>query len=402
VLRAHCQHIERHVVGAVAVRIPFLPTSRRTAGSAPRILGALEYVDSRQIIGWALDPAQPDRLPVLEIMVGDTTLGVTTPSRTRPDVTKTYNLEGTFGFGFYASPPLKDSEIERVRVLARDFGVELAAARTQRVKADAPISQLLVNIDSRTDVLNAEPAHYEWVRIDPNLDCNLHCIYCHNGRSTQVFDLDDLKEVLQKAVLSAENVCVGCTMEPTLDPRLPDVFEAIASTRAKPSRTFALQTNGTLLKNHDLARLLKAGLNQVTISVDTLDSKTLRYLRGVNPKALIANVTSLRRNHPELELWLLATVTTINIQQIPDLIRFFLEIGVNRFTLHEVFHLGGTDNADVMQSLLLEDGAFHAMKENVMREFAGQADFVFAHDDHLERVSKKIAPSVDFRSRPTM
>jgi hypothetical protein len=384
------------------VRIPFLPKSRRPAGGVPRILGALEYVDSREIIGWALDPVRPDRLPVLEIKVGDTTVGVTTPSRIRPDVTKTYNLEGRFGFSFYASPPLKDSEIERVCVVARDFGVELAAARTQRVKMDAPISQLLLNIESRADVLNAEPAHYEWVRIDPNLNCNLHCIYCHNGRSTQVFDLDDLKEVLQKVVLSAENVCVGCTMEPTLDPRLADVFEAIASTRAKPSRTFALQTNGTLLKKVDLARLLEAGLNQVNISVDTLDGKTLSYLRGVNPKGLIANVASLRRNHPQLELWLLATVTTANIQQIPDLIRSFLEMGVHRFTLHEVFHVGGTGNVEVMQSLLLEDGAFYALKENVMREFAGQADFVFAHDDFLGRVSKKIDPSVDFRSRPTV
>jgi sulfatase maturation enzyme AslB (radical SAM superfamily) len=384
------------------MRIPFLAKSGSSASSVPRILGALEYVDSRQIIGWALDPVRPEKLPVLEIVIGDTTIGVTTPSRIRPDVTKKYNLEGTFGFSFYSSPPLEDAEIEHVRVRARDFGVELATALTQRVKADAPIPQLLMNISNRTDVMGAEPAHYEWVRIDPNLNCNLHCIYCHNPRSQQVFDLEDIKHILQKAVLSAKNVCVGCVMEPTLDPRLAEVFDVIASTRAKPSETFSLQTNGTLLKNHDLARLLKAGLNQIAISVDTLDAKTLRHLRGVNPKVLIANVTSLRRNYPELELSLLATVTKINIDQIPDLIRFFLGTGVRRFTLHEVFHVRGTSNAEAMQPLLLEEGAFHAMTENVMREFAGQADFIFAHDNFLGRVVKKFAPSVDFISRPAM
>jgi MoaA/NifB/PqqE/SkfB family radical SAM enzyme len=38
--------------------------------------------------------------------------------------------------------------------------------------------------------MKAEPAHYGWVRIDPIMNCNLHCIYCHNGRTREVFELD--------------------------------------------------------------------------------------------------------------------------------------------------------------------------------------------------------------------
>jgi hypothetical protein len=138
------------------VRIPFLTKSRSTKDNDPRILGSLEYVDSREVIGWALDPIRPDSLPVLEIMIGDIRVGLTTPSRPRPDVTKKYNLKGTFGFSFFMSKALKDAEIERVRVLARDFGVELASAQTQRMTAAEHISQSAT--DSRTDALNAKLA----------------------------------------------------------------------------------------------------------------------------------------------------------------------------------------------------------------------------------------------------
>jgi len=382
------------------VKIPLLAKSRSRKNTGPRILGALEYVDSREIIGWALDPARPDRPPVIEIMVGDTSIGLVTPSQVRPDVAKSYNLEGMFGFSFYASPALHDSKIDNVRVVARDFGIELTSVNAQRAKTNTSISQLLININNRADVLQTEPAHYEWVRIDPNLNCNLRCIYCHNGRSTRVFDLEDLKDILQRTVLSTKNLYVGCVMEPTLDPRLKDVFHAIGSTNARPSKIFGLQTNGTLLKNHDLSSLLNAGLNQITISVDSLDDKTLRYLRGVNPKVLIASVRSVRRDFPDLELWLLATVTKANIEQIPHLVRVFLDMGVRRFTLHEVFFLEESNNATVMQPLLLEEGEFYAMKQNLISEFGAQADFIFAHDNLLHRVSKKIDPSIKFTSRP--
>src|SRR5262249_49420994 len=129
-------------------------------------------------------------------------------------------------------------------------------------------------------------------------------------------------------------------------------------------------------------RLVRAGLNQVTISVDTLDDQTLRSLRGTNAKALAGNVSWLRRQCPDLEICFLATVTKANVDQMPDFVRASLALAIRTLTLHEVFHLveSAVVDYDRMQSLLLDEGEFHAMKLKVAHEFSSQAHLNFVYD----------------------
>jgi molybdenum cofactor biosynthesis enzyme MoaA len=352
--------------------------------SASRICGFLEFVDGREVVGWALDRNRPSRSLTVEVMIGDAVIGSTSTVLLRPDVTQELGVTGTFGFSFYAWPPIADDDIDRVKVRVKDAGVELRSNCVQRVKSTTPHphTDLTINIGTLAEVMQAEPAHYNRVRVDPILNCNLHCVYCHHGRTDEIFGLDQLVQVLNRSVLSTEILYMGCVMEPTLDPRLADVIETIAATSAKPSKTFGLQTNGTLLKNHDFSRLMRAGLNQVTISVDTLDDKTLRSLRGTNAKALAGNVSWLRRQCPDLEICFLATVTKANVDQMSDFVRTSLALGIRTFTFHEVFHLPESKIVDYdrMQSLLLDEGEFHAMKLRVAQEFSGQAKLNFVYD----------------------
>jgi sulfatase maturation enzyme AslB (radical SAM superfamily) len=358
------------------MRVPFF--------SRPRICGFLEFVDGREVMGWALDRNRPVQSLTVEIMIDNTVIGAASTALARPDVAQKYGVAGTFGFSFYAWPPIADEDIDRVRVRVKDTGVELRSDCVQRVKSNTPCprSDLTINIGTLAEVMRAEPAHYKRVRVDPILNCNLHCVYCHHGRTNEVFGLDRLEQVLNRSVLSTEILYIGCVMEPTLDPRLADVVETIAASTAKPSKTFGLQTNGTLLKNHDFSRLVRAGLNQVTISVDTLDDKTLRSLRGANAKALAGNVSWLRRQCQDLEICFLATVTKANVGQMSDFVRASLALGIRTFTFHEVFHLVESKVVDYdrMQSLLLDEGEFHAMKLKVAREFSAQAQLNFVYD----------------------
>jgi molybdenum cofactor biosynthesis enzyme MoaA len=351
--------------------------------SRPRICGFLEFVDGREVVGWALDRNRPADPLTVEVVIDGAVIGSTSTALGRPDVTQKYGFTGTFGFSFYAWPPIADGDIDRVKARVKDTGVELCSEYVQRVKSDAPNpGDLTINIATLADVMQAEPAHYKRVRVDPILNCNLHCVYCHHGRTNEVFGVDRLKQVLNRSVLSTEVLYIGCVMEPTLDSRLVDVIETIAASSAKPSKTFGLQTNGTLLKNHDFSRLVRAGLNQVTISVDTLDDQTLRSLRGVTAKVLTGNVSWLRRQHPDLEICFLATVTKANVGQMSDFVRTSLALGVRTFTFHEVFHLVESTVVDYdrMQSLLLDEGEFHAMKLKVAREFSAQAQLNFVYD----------------------
>jgi hypothetical protein len=96
-------------------------------------------------------------------------------------------------------------------------------------------------------------------------------------------------------------------------------------------------------------------------------------------------------------------VTKANIDQIPEFIRSSLALGIRKFTLHEVFHIVGIETVDrgLMQSLLLDERDFYTMKQKIMHEFAGQAEFIFAHDSFLDRVSRKlgIADEITITSR---
>jgi hypothetical protein len=59
-------------------------------------------------------------------MIDDIVIGSTRPSLKRPDVAREYNVEGAFGFNFWASPPIADKDIDRTRVLVKGIGIELA------------------------------------------------------------------------------------------------------------------------------------------------------------------------------------------------------------------------------------------------------------------------------------
>src|SRR5271156_1116155 len=89
-----------------------------------RIRGFLEFVDGREVVGWAVDLNRPAEPVTLDIMVDDEVIGSAQTSLSRPDVAKKYNIDGTFGFNFYAWPPIADNDIDRTRVRVRGVNTE--------------------------------------------------------------------------------------------------------------------------------------------------------------------------------------------------------------------------------------------------------------------------------------
>ena len=110
--------------------------------------------------------------------------------------------------------------------------------------------------------------------------CNLRCRWCDTpytswlpeGRRLSVVDL------VKEATGSGVGHVVVTGGEPLLRPALGDL---IGDLRALPKiEEIALTTNGILLGQH-AAGLKAAGLDRVTVSLDSLDDETLRdYYRG--------------------------------------------------------------------------------------------------------------------------
>jgi MoaA/NifB/PqqE/SkfB family radical SAM enzyme len=121
--------------------------------------------------------------------------------------------------------------------------------------------------DSQLNVYNLKqmrqlaPERFHYVRFDPNNNCNVHCVHCHNQRSDDIVETGEFKSFLEENVTSIDNFQMGCVMEPTLDKRLTDLMLLVSRSHARPSQEFILQTNGTLLHRHDHAKMIEAGLN---------------------------------------------------------------------------------------------------------------------------------------------
>lgn len=210
------------------------------------------------------------------------------------------------------------------------------------------------------------------------MDCNVHCVYCHNARSKEVVSIEDFRAFLERGVSGVNYFQVGCSMEPTFDPRLADLMLLIAQSRAKPKHAFRLQTNGILLHRHNHAKMRDAGLTILTVSVDTLDSSVFRRLRGGTSLAMVkANLIQFHEACPEITLAFVTTVTSLNVKSISELVRVGLDFDVTAFNLRQVFYYPDSKIVDhsQMPELLVRDDEFLDMAASVQAKYGRLARF---------------------------
>lgn len=111
---------------------------------------------------------------------------------------------------------------------------------------------------------------YLAVNLDPVLACNLRCKMCYFTDADYVkklkgqFKEDEIERVAETVFSRALKLQVGCGTEPTLYKKLP---ELIALGKKYKVPYISLTTNANLLTEEKIEALLKAGLNEFTISL---------------------------------------------------------------------------------------------------------------------------------------
>jgi MoaA/NifB/PqqE/SkfB family radical SAM enzyme len=240
------------------------------------------------------------------------------------------------------------------------------------------------------ELLEAPRRAFRALRFDSNNDCNVRCVYCHNPRSEDLVELDDFRRALASGVESVDLFQVGCAMEPTLDQRLCDFLEAIAQSHLRPRRV-RLQTNGILLHRHDHARMVAAGLNALSVSVDSASAETHRDLRGGTSLARVdGNLREFRRLCPQVPIETLTTVTAANIDELEELVAWGLELGIGRFTFRQMFYFEGSRDVqhDRMPALMVTSRRFLAARDRVQARFGRLAQVVFMDDGQLKQAAE--------------
>ncbi len=249
-----------------------------------------------------------------------------------------------------------------------------------------------LNVYNVAAMLERPRARYDFLRIDSNNTCNVHCVYCHNHRSADIVPIETLLAFLGERVIAVANVQIGCVMEPTLDDRLADLMLAVRRTRP-PERALILQTNGILLHRHDHDKLTDAGITRLAVSIDSADPAVHKALRGGTSLAKVGgNVRTFRGACPAAEVHFITTVTRINLPTVEDLVRFGLDLGVSRFVFREVFYHPDSDVVDHarMPALMLGTGEYAAMADRLRLHFGDQAVFDFADEARLAAAETKM------------
>ena len=176
--------------------------------------------------------------------------------------------------------------------------------------------------------------------------------------------------LLDHAVDKIDLLQIGCGQEPTLDPRL-DQFFSIIGNHSVDIGCLALITNGMLLHRCNVHHWIQSGLNELQVSIDTLDQwVNERTRRGIQVSSVIKNLQYVRSNFPSLKIAFSVTVNQLSAHNLAHLLDFGRELNVQSYYFREVAlfepESGMIRNQDFsvsMQDLLMKDNQFEQLQE---------------------------------------
>jgi radical SAM protein with 4Fe4S-binding SPASM domain len=178
------------------------------------------------------------------------------------------------------------------------------------------------------------------IQFSPEHRCNLRCVMCWYtaARKQGIVPMADRKlpdntlerfKKLQPYMPYWESVSLTGSGEPLLSPAFPDILKVLSRYHA----SIVFTTNGMLIDRKKAEMLVKAGVDEVIISVDGACKETFERIR-VNAKwekflkaiEILTTVKSeLRSDSPHI--CFSANLMRQNIEELPDLIDFTVSHG---------------------------------------------------------------------------
>ncbi|MCX5840920.1 MAG: heme b synthase [Deltaproteobacteria bacterium] len=177
--------------------------------------------------------------------------------------------------------------------------------------------------------------------------CNLACVHCRasseRGPYTGELTTEQGTGLLDDITSFSKPVIILTGGEPLLR---PDIYD-IASYGDRRGLRMVLATNATLVTPEIARKMLRAGIQRVSVSIDGLDAGSHDRFRGV-PGAFSASMAGIEAmKKAGMEFQINTTVTKANIRQIEGILNLALHLGADA---HHIFLLvptgRGKDLAD--------------------------------------------------------
>lgn len=154
-----------------------------------------------------------------------------------------------------------------------------------------------------------------------NGHCNMSCAFCFVDRTAPDFEVEQLEREIRQMAEAGTRHLVLSGGEPTLHPRLADLFRYAKSLGVFD--VIEMQSNGVKCADMDYAReLVEAGLNKVTFSLHSIDPEHSDSITRL-PKAFGKTIHSI---HNFRQLGILTQIahvlTKSNYKELPETVRY--------------------------------------------------------------------------------
>ncbi|WP_426431806.1 radical SAM protein [Winogradskyella sp. HB-48] len=202
---------------------------------------------------------------------------------------------------------------------------------------------------------------YLAVNLDPVLACNLRCKMCYFTDADYVktlkgqFKEGDLEKVAKTIFNRALKLQIGCGTEPTLYKNLVRIVE-LGKQHKVPY--ISITTNANLLTKEDIEPLLKAGLNEFTISLHGVTKESYEnFMKKASyekfQNALNAFV-ELKKDY-DFKVRINYTFNKDNFYELRDFFKYFDGKSFDILQLRPIQKIGNTEYNDFDVSSLEDD-----------------------------------------------
>jgi MoaA/NifB/PqqE/SkfB family radical SAM enzyme len=182
-------------------------------------------------------------------------------------------------------------------------------------------------------ILQATPCE---ITIESTTFCNLRCVMCEHSQEGMVDRRhfpEHLVDRLAPLLPTASRFQLHSLGEPLMSPAFWKILERITAVhRGQPEISF--NSNGLLLSDKHIARLLASKLREINISFDAATAATYERIRGGDFDQLVANVASLVRarsaaGRADFKIILNMTLMRANIEELPEFVRLAHRLGAD-------------------------------------------------------------------------
>jgi len=172
----------------------------------------------------------------------------------------------------------------------------------------------------------------EILQVESTNDCFMNCKPCmrkYLERPVGYIDFEDFKKL---PLSSFKEVCLHGWGEPLLHPKIFDLVRHVKSLGIKAS----MGTNGFLVDKY-IDEIFNSGLDEISFGIYTFNGRE----KAIDNLELL--IKEKRERNSKITIFVDITIFKDNLEEIPKLVKSFVDMGVDGIVLHRLFNVYKVD-----------------------------------------------------------